>query len=309
MIRKYLIPLLSICGFIFAVYYVSAGSKEPPTPKPVAEPSNSTYERFIAGAGIIEANTENIEIGAPLTGIVTGIFVKVGSKVNAGEPLFKLDDREKLAELKVREAELVSAEGRVKEAEANIADLQNQFSVASSLAKKQAGSKFDADRRRFAVETAKARLETAKSEVISSKARLDSVKTELDRLVVKAPVTGEVIKLDIRLGEFVQSNPTSAAIVFGNLDPLHVRVDIDENDAWRFKEGAKAEASLRGNKDFRTDLNFVRVEPYVVPKRSLTGSSVERVDTRVLQVIYSFNRGNIPAFVGQQMDVFIESEK
>jgi HlyD family secretion protein len=49
------------------------------------------------------------------------------------------------------------------------------------------------------------------------------------------------------------------------------------------------------------------VEPYVTPKTSLTGSSTERVDTRVLQVIYSFDRNALPAYVGQQMDVFIET--
>jgi hypothetical protein len=54
-------------------------------------------------------------------------------------------------------------------------------------------------------------------------------------------------------------------------------------------------------------LKFVRVEPYVIPKKSLTGDSTERVDTRVLQVLYSFNRGALPVYVGQQMDVFIEA--
>jgi hypothetical protein len=52
-------------------------------------------------------------------------------------------------------------------------------------------------------------------------------------------------------------------------------------------------------------LQFVRFEPYVVPKKSLTGDSTERVDTRVLQVLYSFNRDTLPLYVGQQMDVFI----
>jgi hypothetical protein len=51
----------------------------------------------------------------------------------------------------------------------------------------------------------------------------------------------------------------------------------------------------------------VRFEPYVVPKMSLTGDSTERVDTRVLQIIYSFDRGDMPIFVGQQMDVYIEA--
>ena len=41
---------------------------------------------------------------------------------------------------------------------------------------------------------------------------------------------------------------------------------------------------------FRMKLRFVRIEPFVLPKRNLTGDSLERVDTRVLQVIYEFDR-------------------
>ena len=97
-------------------------------------------------------------------------------------------------------------------------------------------------------------------------------------------------------------------MIMGTVDPLHVRVDIDEHDAWRVRGGSKAVAFVRGNKDISTDLEFVRFEPYVVPKRSLTGESTELVDTRVLQVLYRFTRGSLPIYVGQQMDIYIESE-
>jgi HlyD family secretion protein len=85
-------------------------------------------------------------------------------------------------------------------------------------------------------------------------------------------------------------------------------VDIDENDAWRVRQDAPAVATVRGNRDLKTNLRFVRIEPYVVPKKSLTGESTERVDTRVLQVLYSFDKGALPVYVGQQMDVFIEAQ-
>ena len=55
-------------------------------------------------------------------------------------------------------------------------------------------------------------------------------------------------------------------------------------------------------------LKFVRIEPYVTPKKSLTGDNTERVDTRVLQVLYEMQASEEPVFVGQQMDVFIEGE-
>lgn len=56
----------------------------------------------------------------------------------------------------------------------------------------------------------------------------------------------------------------------------------------------------------KAPLVFVRIEPFVVPKKSLTGDSTERVDTRVLQIIYRVEGDMLPLFVGQQMDVFID---
>ena len=106
---------------------------------------------------------------------------------------------------------------------------------------------------------------------------------------------------------FAADKVTTPLVMMGNLDLLYVRVNIDENDAWRFKPQTPAAASMRGNRDLKTTLSFVRVEPYVTPKQSLTGASTERVDTRVLQVLYSFRRSALPAYVGQQMDVFIET--
>ena len=66
-------------------------------------------------------------------------------------------------------------------------------------------------------------------------------------------------------------------------------------------------ASPRGNGSLRIPLDFVRFEPYVIPKKSLTGDSTERVDTRVLQVIYRVKDQNDSLYVGQQMDVYIEA--
>ena len=93
----------------------------------------------------------------------------------------------------------------------------------------------------------------------------------------------------------------------GEVGQLHVRADIDENDAWRVQPGGKAEAVERGNSSRRAKLEFVRFEPYVIPKKSLTGDSTERVDTRVLQAIYRFTERSGSLYVGQQMDIFIET--
>lgn len=84
-------------------------------------------------------------------------------------------------------------------------------------------------------------------------------------------------------------------------------MDIDEHDIPRFKTGSSARANPRGDAKQFHNLKFVRIEPFVVPKRSLTGSTGERIDTRVLQVIYAVESSEKDAtrlYVGQQV-VFV----
>jgi HlyD family secretion protein len=66
-------------------------------------------------------------------------------------------------------------------------------------------------------------------------------------------------------------------------------------------------AYIPGNPELKTPLQFERIERYVVPKTSLTGASTERTDTRVLQVLYSFDLGTLPVYIGQRMNVFIQA--
>ena len=58
----------------------------------------------------MKPRTENIKVGSPVPGVVAEVLVDVGDRVHAGDPLFRLDDRQILAELHVREAQLDSAE-------------------------------------------------------------------------------------------------------------------------------------------------------------------------------------------------------
>jgi multidrug resistance efflux pump len=148
----------------------------------------------------------------------------------------------------------------------------------------------------------------AKAAVEHAQAQVDQAQTEIDRLTVKSLVAGEVLQVNVRPGEFVGTTPGQALIVLGSVKQLHVRVDIDEYDIPRFVPNAPARATLKGqpSKDY-FPLKFVRIEPYVVPKKSLTGDNTERVDTRVLQVIYAVETGGKRLFVGQQLDVFIDA--
>jgi RND family efflux transporter MFP subunit len=294
MIRKYVLPLIAALGLAFAVVSVVRGSQPVPAAPPVAQPAKPPFPSYVAGAGIIEASTENIAIGSPVGGIVTKVNVKVGDVVKPGDVLFELDDRD------LRAMRLPAA-ARVNEAEANLARSRVLLKLAESVPDKRAISAEDLSNRRSAVAIGEASLAAAKAQV-------EQIDIELDRRQVRALVSGQILQVKTRPGEFAAAGVMATPLMLlGNNDRLHVRVDIDENDAWRFAKGASAVAFVRGNPELETALHFVRTEPYVVPKVSLTGMSSERVDTRVLQVIYSLEEGALPVYVGQQMDVFIQA--
>jgi HlyD family secretion protein len=308
MLPKYTLPVLAAAGFLFGVFEVFTSNKPTPVAQAATEPATSPYASFIAGAGIVEAKSENIAIGTHLAGIVKSVNVKVGGRVKRGDVLFSIDDRAALADLSVREADLARAKAAVGEAKAGVRDAAVLQRLAESIEDRRAISTEELDRRRNATLIAQRRLDSAEAQVLQAEAAVKESRTTLDLLQVEAPIDAEVLQVNVRLGEFAQAGPLATPLMLvGNLEDLHVRVDIDENDAWRFRRESKAVAYLRGNRRFRTDLTLAWVEPFVVPKKSLTGDSTERVDTRVLQVLYSFDRNKMPVFVGQQMDVFIEA--
>jgi len=308
MIFKYLLPFLAVLGMGFAIVTVVTGSKTIPSAQPVVDPTVMLFESSVAGAGIVEANTENITIGTLVAGVVSNVYVSVGSKVKAGDPLFKIDGRDLTAQLMVKKAALKVAESGVNVAKATLADLKRQLALAESISDKRAISVEDLDKRRYAVRVAMAKLAQARAEIVSSRSQVMETETSLQRLTVCAPCDGVALQVKIHVGEFAQAGALQTPLIlFGNVEPLYVRVDIDEDDAWRVHPEAPASAFLRGNREMKVLLRFRHFEPYVIPKKSLTGSSVERVDTRVLQVVYSIERTDLPIFIGQQMDVFIES--
>ena len=83
-------------------------------------------------------------------------------------------------------------------------------------------------------------------------------------------------------------------------------MDVDEESAPLVQGRPRAVAVLRGLPERPVPLEYVRTEPWVRPKRSLTGASNERVDTRVLQVVFRLGATDLPVYVGQQVDVYME---
>jgi multidrug resistance efflux pump len=345
MLARYGIPLLAVLALSFAVISVARLRPVELKADPHLPPPSAPFESKVGAVGLVEASSENIAIGVPVPGLVAAVYVKAGDQVRKGQKLFSLDGRDIRAELGVRRSnlelamarlerlesaprpeEIPPAEARVKEAEARLSDAQVQLKLIESVRDRRAIRIEDLERRRRGVQVADAQLEAARAalallragawshdidiaraEVRQAASEAERVRADLERLTVTAPIRGEILQCKVRAGEYAAAGPApQALILMGSVDHLNVRADVDERDASRVRPGAVAVASVRGDSRRKFTLQFVRFEPLVIPKKNLTGDSSERVDTRVLQVIYALEKG-APVLAGQQMDILIQA--
>jgi len=348
MMRRYLLIGLAVAGLIFSIYTVVRARRTPPAAEPVISPPTVPRGfRAVAGAGLIEAKRENIPLGTLVAGVVTEVHVKRGDIVKKGAPLFRLDDRDLKAQLLVAEANLAAAEAQyerlkaapqqgdiptseaaVAEARAHYVDADVAYRRSEALFERNAEAAQDRDHDRYAYLANKATLtrmeadlkrlkltwekdkEVYRAAVMQARSQVESTRINLERLVVRALVDGEVLQVHVRPGQYAGLVWNEPLIVLGDIHELHVRVDIDEQDLPYFTIAARAVATLKGRPQVRFPLTYFDTEPYVIPKQSLTGSNTERVDTRVLQVLYALPKEtSIPLYIGQQMDVYIEAVK
>jgi multidrug resistance efflux pump len=145
---------------------------------------------------------------------------------------------------------------------------------------------------------------SAEAAVTQAQANLAQAETVRDMLTVRAPFDGTVLQVDIREGEYARMGGPPA-LIFGRLDQLQFRADIDAADIPRFDPQARAVAVPPGDPSRRVALHLLRVEPLVVPKVALTGAGQDRVDTRVLRVVYRIEGSAQGLYPGQQLNLFL----
>ena len=290
MFTKIVLPILAVAGVFFAINRVVEARRPEPVAQPIVEPpTRPDAVKMIAGSGLVEARRENIPIGVNIPGVVTEVFVKKGQKVKAGDPLFRTDDREFKSMLAVREAELAAAKAQLhklivsprpedippakaaaQEAEARMDDAEAALARTERLFQRQMIAASDYDKDRYAFYAAKATyakakadlekilagswkedIEIARAAVQLAQSQVESIKINLERLIVRAPMDGEVLQLNVRLGQFAAMTWKEPMIVLGDSKRLHVRVDIDEPELLYFSKSTPAIATLKGRPNVR----------------------------------------------------------
>ncbi len=309
MFRKYVIPVIAVAGLILAVFVVMQGSKAVPAAAPVTQPAAAPYASYVAGAGIVESSTENINIGTGVGGTVTNVYVKIGDRVKVGDPLFLIRDKTLRAELKMQQAAVETAKARISDAKATLGTAKSQLEMYESVPDKRAIIEEELIRRRHGAEGAAARLEQANAEFEVAKAQVEVTAADLDRHTIKSTIDGTVLQVKIQPRR-IRDGRRAADTSHGHRQHRHPRRPRRRRRKRRMADRSRLAGDCvrpRQQESLYKSKNLPASNRTLCPSDRSLAKAPERVDTRVLQVLYSFQRGSLPVYVGQQMDVFIQA--
>jgi HlyD family secretion protein len=309
-----------LAGFVSAYVY---GIKTKPLP-PAFNPASNPYAKGIYTNGIIESyqsSGENINIYPEVPGAVTGILIAEGQHVKAGMPILMLDDSVQRATAEQQQAQSESAREQIGLARANLKSLQDTLDKQrkSFDLDPKSVSKDVLDNAQNAVAVGKANLDVAQKQYQAAVKAFQAANVLLSKYVIKAPSDGAALSINTAVGSYISpqgsydsyTGGSVPPIVMGNLQGyIGVRCYIDEILITRLPKPSQMHArmSIRGS-DINIPLEYVREQPYVTPKIELSNQRTERVDVRVLPVIFRFAKPeNVSLYPGQLVDVYIGDE-
>jgi HlyD family secretion protein len=344
--------LLSITGLAIGLWAVATADERKPELPLARAASINPYARGVSALGVIEPAARTVSIVAPEPAMVMEVLVDVGDAVTAGMPLLRLDSRTIDARLLEATAALAGGEAQIARwhalpraedippleaalaaATALVYDREAQLTLTQQASARGSGTDRDISRAQFSLDAARAEEQRARAELAKTRAggwqpdlavaqaNLASLKAQVaalellkDRMTVKAPGSGRVLRRTIEPGEFAANDPGRPVFIIADLDHLHIRAQVDEEDialitqaAAKGLQSVRATARTRGAAVLDLPLELVRIEPYARPKTDLMGTNAERVDTRVIDVVFRISKlPPLPIFPGQAVDVFVD---
>lgn len=301
---------LAIAGIVTglaSVYFYNEHMK----PQPPIANSFNPYENGIYATGIVESrqtNASNINIFPEVSGKVTQVLTHDNASIKAGDPLLAIDNS-------IQSQVVAKDQAQIQYAQANLKNSRDQFIkiAASYRMDPHSISKNTLDN---AANTVAISLQSVNVAQLQYKAD----KALLDQYIVRAPINGVVLSVNATEGDYVSPqgsyDSTTQSLLpiiqLGLVNPeLQVRCYVDEILVPKMPVPQKIQATLfvRGLDNYAIPLTFVSIQPYTIPNIQLSDERQERVDVRVLPIVFKFKKPtDINLYPGQLVDIYLKAK-
>jgi membrane fusion protein, macrolide-specific efflux system len=257
--------------------------------------SDAASSDTIVAPAIIDSLSDITRIPTLQSGVIKQINVSVGDKVKKGDILFSLDNAFVENNFNVQRIKVAEAKNELLMQRKHVKHIEKQLDRLRSI-DKRAISRADLLEKRYEVTLEKAKLMQAEQNLALAEANLKNAELTLNQFNVVAPKDGVVLQINGHIDEFVGA--TQPIVFLGDAKKIIVRVSLDERDIQQFHANATAYLTSNDNIHLKIPLTFMQLQRYIVTQ--------ERLNSRVQEVLYTFNREDYPTIVaGQQFDATI----
>jgi ABC exporter DevB family membrane fusion protein len=304
--------------------------------------TDTAVRAIVAGPGRIESASEEVQVSAQLGGTLRRVLVDEGDHVVAGQVIAVLENADYRARVALAEAELRAREADERRTQ-NGARPEERREAAAALGEAEAvleTAKADQDRRIELFEDhvisreemdhanqqsgaaaahvdalrehaqlvdANAREEDtarAASDVAFARAKLDDARATYEKTLVRAPISGVVLRRHRKAGESVSTQFDSPIVTLADRSVIRVRIDVDETDVGRVAVGQAAYITADAYGARRFPGHVMRVGQQLGKQNVRTDEPTERVDQKVLETLVALDDGHeLP--IGLRVQAFI----
>lgn len=208
----------------------------PPAPVSAALVTEADMPVIISAPATVEP-LANVAVKTRTDGQIIEVLFKEGEAVNAGDVLFRLDDR-------LVRAQIQQAEAQIQRDQASLKDAEGTLARRESLIANRVVTEAALDQARYAVQGLKASIEV-------SRALLESQRTQLDYLTIRAPISGRTGSLNAKIGATVRGIDATPLVTINQTKPILVTFSVPQTQLPALRkalaEGAKADIKVPGS--------------------------------------------------------------
>lgn len=245
--KRFLLLLLVLSATACETRVDGAARAAAPPPERLAR----RHDGEVKATGVIKPMVgAEVRVGSRVSGVVRRLFVRIGDRVEKGELLAELDDRDLVSRRREALAALNLARANLDYARA---ELQRKRGLRDLLSP----SELDVAQRAFAV---------AEQQTAGAQAALEAATTQLGYARIAAPIAGVVASIATQEGETVAASfaaPTFVTLL--DLERLEVWAYVDETDIGRIRPGLPARFTVDtyGGEEFAGRVTAVYPKPEI----------------------------------------------
>lgn len=282
--------------------------------------------RFVC-VGRVESVNGEVEVCAQMSGTLAAVLVEEGDWVTNGTVLAEVDARRekaaldlavaKLARIKVGNGkeEVAAVEAHRDAIAAELAFAESELQRGVKLREQKVVAEDEWERRQQRAATLRKQLVSAEKqaealkrgplpeEIAVAEAETAAARVAYDLRLVRADSDGTVLELRRHTGDAVSVIYPTPILRMADTRRLRVRIEVNEQDAYRVKSGLKGEFTTFGASKLGGQLVVKTILPSFVPRRLFEPDSTVRIDTRTLNVLCEVQNTALPVYSGQRITV------